>query len=353
MSQVDRGAPTVTIVFLVYNRCEDLRTSLRKMLQESDYPRDLVDVVVVDNASEDGSGDMVASEFPEVRLVRREVNCGVSGINDGFAVATGDYVLALDDDCYLPPDGLRRAIALAGEHEADLVSFAVKSSEREGYRFDKGYRTGLLTYWGCAVVMRREVLERLHGYDPEIFVWANELEFMMRFFDEGFRHLHAPEIVAVHMTRLGAPGTWVDYVGERPYLLNQRHFAYIAAKHLRPRHAAGSLVALVATAVRDGLVLRRQALRGVRAALAGFAHGLRHRQPLRDGAVSRTYRQCFHSFASPWWMSRPPTELVVSAPGRLVRRALGRPEPAHPGRRDDYFAQRARYYPESSATLQM
>ena len=95
------------------------------MTGESDYPRELVDIIVVDNASEDGAAEMVREEFPDVQLIVREENCGVSGWNDGLAVASGDWVLLLDDDCYLPPDGLRRAVLGAREHEADLVSFAV------------------------------------------------------------------------------------------------------------------------------------------------------------------------------------------------------------------------------------
>ena len=79
--------PSVTVVFLVFDRRDELRTSLRKTLHESDYDRSRLDVVVVDNASRDGSADMVAAEFGDVRLLRREVNCGVSGFNDGFAVA--------------------------------------------------------------------------------------------------------------------------------------------------------------------------------------------------------------------------------------------------------------------------
>src|SRR3954454_10421961 len=138
------------------------------MLFESDYPADRFDVIVVDNASDDGSASMVEREFPQVRLIRRPTNCGISGWNDGFAEARGDYVLALDDDCYLPPDGLRQAVAAAEENDADLVSFAVARPGDPDYRFNDGYRTGLLSFWGCAVLMRRSVLERLHGYDPDI-----------------------------------------------------------------------------------------------------------------------------------------------------------------------------------------
>src|SRR3954464_14683262 len=153
------ASPTVTIVFLVYNRREELRISLERMLGDSNYPGDRVDVIVVDNASDDGAAEMVRAEFPDVRLIRREVNVGVSGFNDGFAAARGDYVLALDDDCYLPPEGLRQAVAAAEENDADLVSFAVARPGDPDYRFNDGYRTGLLSFWGCAVLMRRSVLE--------------------------------------------------------------------------------------------------------------------------------------------------------------------------------------------------
>jgi GT2 family glycosyltransferase len=330
--------PAVTIVFLVFNRREQLRESLRRMLAESDYPRDRVDVVVVDNASTDGSAQMVRAAFPEVRLIRRERNSGVSAWNDGFAVAPGDYVLVLDDDCYLPPDGLSRAVAAAQRHRADLVSFGVASAEDGGWRFDHEYRTGLLSFWGCAALMRREVLERLGGYDPEIFVWANELELTIRFFDAGFRHLHAPEIVAVHMKP--AEGDWRGYLRGRAYRINCEHFAYIAGKLLRPRDAAEALVAILAGIVRDALRSERPAIRAFWPALRGFANGLRHRAPVASAAVSRTYRRNFHSFASPWWLSRTPGEMLRGVP-RSKRR------------RERYMQERARFYPTTAATLEL
>jgi GT2 family glycosyltransferase len=342
----------VTIVFLVYNRREELRESLRSMLVDSDYPRERVEVIVVDNASTDGSGEMVAADFPDVRVIPRERNIGVSAWNDGFALARGDYVLVLDDDCYLPADGLSRAVASALEHRADLVSFGVTAAENRGWRFDRKYRTGLLSFWGCAALIRREVLERLGGYDPEIFVWANELEFTIRFFDAGFRHLHAPEIVAVHMKATDG-GDWHEYLRSRAYRINARHFAYIAAKLLRRRDAAEALVAILAGIVRDALRSDLPAGRALWPALHGFAHGLRHRAPVANPRVSRTYRRNFHSFASPWWLSRQPLDLLRGLPDELAAVALRRPRPRHPERRDRYMEERARFYPTAAATLEL
>ncbi len=337
--------PSVTIVFLVYNRRDELRTSLHQMLVESDYDGP-VDVIVVDNASTDGSADMVREDFPQVQLIVRDENVGVSGWNDGFAAASGEWVLALDDDCYLPPDGLRRAIAAADEHQADLVSFKVVSTADPDHVFTEKYRTGLFMFWGCAVLVRRTPLQELEGYDPQIFVWANELEFMLRFFDRGYRHLHLPEVVAQHMKALPPEkATWIE---ERGYRVNARHWGYIAAKLLRRRDAVEALLALLATDVRDGLRVDPVALKAVPDTFKGFVCGLRHRQPLRNPALSRFYRRNFETFASPWWLSRPIGHLLRDLPLEVSRRS----QPQDVGRRDEYYAERARYYPEEPATLQ-
>jgi GT2 family glycosyltransferase len=336
--------PSVSIVFLVYNRREELRESLRRMLFESDYDSDRVDVIVVDNASTDGSAAMVREQFPEVQLMVRDRNCGVSGWNEGLAAARGEFVLALDDDCYLPPDGLRRAVAAAEEQDADLVSFRVVSTHDPEHVFTDKYRTGLFTFWGCAVLMRRSVVEALGGYDPEIFVWANELEFTMRFFDRGFRHLHLPEVAAWHMK---APGSGENRIEERGYRINARHFAYIAAKLMRRRDAAEAFVALLARDIRDCLRKDRVAIKAVPDTVRGFIHGLRHREPLQNAELSRFYRHNFESFASPWWLSRPPSRLIRELPRELLR---GRP--LEVGRWDEFFDDRSTFYPDQPQTLE-
>ncbi len=321
-------SPSVSIVFLVFNRRDELRESLRRM-HAIDYDHDQLEFIVVDNASTDGSAAMVKAEFPEVQLIVRDENCGVSGFNDGFAAATNDYVLALDDDCYLPPDGLKRAITAAREHHADLTSFGVVSAFDPEVRFDRNYRTGLLSFWGCSVLMRREVLDELRGYDPNIFVWANELEFMLRFFDRGFRHLHMPEVVSVHMKGEG------DRVAS--YLLNARNFGYIAAKLLRPRDAGGALLARLANLARDVIRDDRRFVRAIPHVLAGVGKGLSVRSPVLNPEISRVYRRHFVSYASPWRLSRPLIEFV-------------RPRGDTLRRRTEFFDNR--YHPDTAATLE-
>lgn len=336
--------PTVTAVFLAYNRREELLLGLRKTFEELDYEPGLLDVIVVDNASGDGTAEAVRREYPAVHLIERTHNCGVSGWNDGFAVARGEWVVALDDDCYLPRDGLRRAIEEGKRARAQLVSFGVRSSVDTDYRFDVDeYRTGLFTFWGCAVAIRGDALEALHGYDPEIFVWANEVELMLRFFDRGFRHLHLPEVVAVHAK---APGLRQSSFPERPYRFNAQNFGYVAGKLLRGRDAARTLVALVSQSIRDGLRVDKLAFWGALEALKGFLRGVKHRQPVR-AEVSRAYTYNFEDFSTPWEMSR--------SPGEIARDALrpGPPTAGDLGRREQWRADRARFYPEQGGVLEL
>jgi GT2 family glycosyltransferase len=333
------SAPTVTIVVLVYNRREELRRTLHEMLGGCDYDPELVDVVVVDNASEDGSSEMVRSEFPEVKLIRREVNCGISGWNDGFEAATGELVLILDDDCYLPGDGLSRAVAAMQEHEADMVSFAVTASTDPDYRFDLAYKTGLLTFWGCAALVRREVLDEIGGFDPKIFVWAHEVEFMMRFYDRGYRHLHLPEVIAVHM-KDPSGGHGLAYYGSPAYRFNAVNFGYVVARHLRARDAAEALVALLALNVRHAIRIETAGIGVVKDTIVGFARGLRNREPLQNKELSRTYRRDFYSFAGPWRVMRG------------LRERMQPVDPNNPPRPTaEFYEARPELYPDGAASL--
>jgi GT2 family glycosyltransferase len=342
--------PTITIVFLVFNRREELRISLNAMREDSDYPPELVDVVVVDNASTDGSAEMVRESFPDVRLVERTENIGVSAWNDGFAVAGGEWVLALDDDCYLPPDGLRRAVESARAHDADLVSFRVVSDKDPSFVFTELYETGLLSFWGCSVLIRRSVIDRVGGFNPDIFVWAHEMDFMLRFFDAGFRHLHLPEVSAVHMSpiELDEP-----FLRSRRYRVDVGNVAYIVGRYFRARDAAGAVGSMIGTMLREAARIDPAAIRALPHCLKGFARGLTRRTPVRNPAVSRMYRRNMRNFAGPLVYARRPHEFVTHPVRRLAGRLTGRPVAPPRGRRDDWFAERSRYYPATSSTLQL
>jgi GT2 family glycosyltransferase len=333
--------PRVSVVFLAYNRKEQLRESLRRMGEESGYPPDRLELIVVDNASSDGTVEMIRSAYPAVTVVETGANLGAPGWNAGFRIACGDYVLILDDDAYLRRGALEKAVRAAREQDAGLVSFTVVSSYDESYSFTDEYRTGLLSYWGCAALVSRAALKELGGYDPNIFIWANELEFTMRLLDKGFAHLYMPDVVAVHMKE---PEDMVRTPRKVRY--NCRHWAYAAGKLMRPYDAVLTVASLALWTIVEAVARGRTSLKGFLPVFAGFATGLRNRDPVRP-EVSRTYRRNFHSFGWPWRSLRSPAERwrawrgVESVDVQRARLWAA------------YFDERPRFYPEGRASLRL
>ncbi|MGL4649984.1 MAG: glycosyltransferase [Caldilineaceae bacterium] len=104
---------TISVIIVSYNTREDLRLCL-SALRESTLA---AEVIVVENASTDGSADMVRREFPEVVLLEPGRNtwfCG--GNNLGLAAATGDYALLLNPDTIAPPAALETLVAFLDAH---------------------------------------------------------------------------------------------------------------------------------------------------------------------------------------------------------------------------------------------
>jgi glycosyltransferase involved in cell wall biosynthesis len=331
--------PIVSVVFLAYNRRDALFVSLRQMLQEDAYPQDRLEVIVVDNASTDGTAQAVADAFPQVRVIRNAHNDGAPAWNRGFAVAGGEYVLILDDDAYLRPGGLEAAVLAARAHQAGLVSFSVVSSFDEEHRLNDDWPTGLLSFWGCAALLSAQALHAVEGYDPGIFIWANEVDLTMRLLDDGCRHLYLPDVCAVHMKEP------ILEFEPRRYLVNARHHGYIAGKLMRPADAFVAVANIIQRAAVDALTEDRVAVGAVKEVVAGFGAGLRRRRPVRP-VVSAAYRHNFHPFIAPWRFMRTPQD-------RLRARREDDVAERRRHRVESFYDERATFYPSGEASLQL
>jgi glycosyltransferase involved in cell wall biosynthesis len=323
--------PLVTAAILSYNRRDQLAVTLETLRERLDWPADRLEILVVDNASDDGTPEMVRERFPDVALIESGGNLGIAGWNLAFEAANGEWLLVLDDDCHISGDALRRAVAAAREHDAQMVSFDV-DSEVPGVAFSDAYRTGLLSFWGCAVLLDREVARELRGFDADLFIWCHEVEFTMRFLDAGYRHLVMPEVRAQHMKP-------VPPVRVTPHRRNMRNWGYVAAKLLQPRDALLALGSLVVRAGIETMVAPGFAA-GALEAVAGFRAGLRARKPVRP-AVSRLYRRDFLEFTSQF-------RLIAR-----LRHYLPRGGERPPNYREQFWQARERLYPSRSAALRV
>jgi len=125
-SRSDSPAPFVSIVLAVYNRCALTEDFLRKALA---IPYENFEIVVVDDGSADGTPDMVAREFPTVRLLREQGDLWWSkamnvGVRDALTRKPA-YILVMNDDVDFQPDFLQALVSHAKTHPRCLVGSIV------------------------------------------------------------------------------------------------------------------------------------------------------------------------------------------------------------------------------------
>lgn len=110
------ATPKVRLVVLTYNGRDHLERCFEH-LHALDWPRGQLELVLVDNASRDGSAELVGEAFPDVRILRRRTNVGFPANNDAMRDTTSfDYVGLVNDDAFVTPGYLR---ALVDALEAD------------------------------------------------------------------------------------------------------------------------------------------------------------------------------------------------------------------------------------------
>ncbi len=190
--------PLISIVILAWNRKDELKATLDE-ISLTDYGN--YETIVVDNASSDGSSEMIMKHFPRVRLIRLPVNRGIFGYNVGFANARGDYIIVLDDDSHPAQDALRSvADAFARDKNESIAAIAFRIVNNiNGRDYTRSWPEGdWITFWGCGAALRREALENCGYYDEDFFIYANEYDLSIRMLNAGYRVVYRPDIIGYH-----------------------------------------------------------------------------------------------------------------------------------------------------------
>lgn len=227
-------APLVSVVIASYNTCALLRECLRSL--EACPSRSEWEVYVVDNASCDGSAEMVEREFPQVRLLRNVRNRGYAYANNlALRQARGRYLLLLNPDTVVAPNAIDHLVA-ALEADPDAAIAGPKLIRPDGsldlacrrsfptpsvalYRllglsklFPRSRRFARynLTYLdpdepgevdavvGACMLVRAAAMARVGLLDERFFMYGEDLDWAYRFRQDGWRVLYRPEAVVVH-----------------------------------------------------------------------------------------------------------------------------------------------------------
>ena len=227
--------PELSIIIVSYQTREHLRNCLRSIFGSRQRTR--YEVRVVDNASTDGSAEMVAREFPAVHLVRNTENVGFARANNqALAEARGEFLLLLNPDTLVPDAALDTCIDFLREHpEAGIVGCRLVRADgsldlacRRSFPtpFDGFCRaTGLsalfprsrlfarynLTYLdehrttevdavnGAFMLVRAEAARAVGPLDERFFMYMEDLDWCWRFRAAGWKVYYHPAATVVHL----------------------------------------------------------------------------------------------------------------------------------------------------------
>lgn len=267
--------PVVSIIILNWNNAPDTLECLTSVLAQ-DYPS--FSALVVDNGSADDSASVIRSRFPNIPVLETDKNLGYAGGNNlGMRSAfesDAEYALLLNDDTVLDRCMLSRLVETAqADARIGFVGPMVYSAaqpehiQSAGGKIDRfwiathrGFReadAGQFSEpaevdWlvGCAIMVKRQVVERIGDLDVRFFSYVEELDWCVRARRAGYRIVHVPAARLWHKrtARFDGPAPYVTYYMYRNQLL------------LLSKHKAGLLPQLV-NSIRTARTLASWSLR--------------------------------------------------------------------------------------------
>jgi GT2 family glycosyltransferase len=209
----------VTMVIATRNRVAELRRTLDRLAALPEKPP----VIVVDNASHDGTAATVESEYPDVTVLRLRRNHRAAARNRGVRRAATRYVAFSDDDSWWDAGSLRRACGLLDRHpEVGAVAArtlvgaaAADDPVNEALAASPLPADGLpgprvLGFLGCAVVARRDAFLRAGGYRPMLGIGGEEELLALDLAAAGWAAVYDATVTARHF-----PSPARDVAGRR------------------------------------------------------------------------------------------------------------------------------------------
>lgn len=198
----------VAVVMITRNRADEALRTLRRLRSLPERPR----IVVVDNASEDGTAVRLRAAFPNIRVIACPVNLGAAGRTLGVLSLDAPYVAFCDDDAWWAPGSLRRAadlldanprlavlnarILVGDAEEEDPISAEMAASPLPPVPSIPAAR--LLSFLAGASVLRRSAYVDAGGFEPRLLIGGEEELLAVDLASAGWDMAYVPDLVVHH-----------------------------------------------------------------------------------------------------------------------------------------------------------
>ncbi len=259
----------VTVIVVNYNGRHFLADCLTALDRQT-LPRHRFEVLIVDNASTDGSAAFIRETFPHIRIVEAGTNLGFTGGNNlGIRLARGRHVVLLNNDTRVAPDWLERLLMAAqGERIGGVVSrlLFLDDPKRVNSTGLVPYRDGRVgdrdlhrstgeadpptgeVFGGCgaSLLLTRGLLDDIGWFDPAMFMYYEDVDLAWRGQLRGWRFVYARESICYHACG-GASAA-----AQSPFVMWQieRNRAWVNMRNAGPFEAVWAGVGLVLRAGR-------------------------------------------------------------------------------------------------------
>ncbi|HEU4792485.1 MAG TPA: glycosyltransferase [Nitrolancea sp.] len=311
-----RDGLDLSLIIVSYNVRDLLISCLESIRASLASSRLNSEIIVVDNASSDGSPDAVRQRFPSVRLIENGANLGFAAANNrGILDAGGRTLLLLNPDTTVPPGAMETLTGYLDDHPdtgvvGPRLAYPDGSTQPSRRRFPN-LLTGLLEstivqdYWrenpaarryyladqpegvtqdvdwlvGACLAVRREVIDQVGLLDDAFFMYSEETEWCHRVRKAGWRIVYLPEATIVHHEGASSlqdvPARQINFDTSR-VLLFERLYGRRVAQLLRG-YLLGTYIARLGIEGTKGLIGHKRALRRTRVALywRALTNGLR------------------------------------------------------------------------------
>lgn len=218
--------PTVSVIVPNFNGRDYLDECLKSIFSAK-YPHEKLEVIVVDNASNDGSVDFIKKEFTDVRVIANDKNMGFApAINIGAKSSGGECLVVMNNDLRVHDDWLVELVAaissgsevgcagsLVLNWDGDKIDFAGGVVNFEGKGFQIGYGENTDDYLsklssspyprylfvnGSSFIVRRSLFDEVGGMDEDFFAYYDDIDFGWRIWLAGCCVVLAPKSVVYH-----------------------------------------------------------------------------------------------------------------------------------------------------------
>jgi GT2 family glycosyltransferase len=298
--------PSVCVVLVNWHTARDTIECVES-LRASDYPN--LRTIVVENGSTDNSLELIRRSVPSVTLIDTGANLGFTGGNNAgiktALVAGADYVMLLNNDTVVAPNLISQLVATAQSDESigivtgKILQYGRPTVWSAGTSLDRRFLTVRLQGYGlpdvnlehaprdvpwitgCAMLIRRAVLDRVGFLDDALYLSAEDLDYSLKVVGAGYRLVYDPRAILWHKESVSAGGNDAPryvYYQTRNLLLVHNRWAVNWAHLLATR-----LYSFLYFAKRFTSFLARRRFRSI----AGLAYGIR--DGLRGTVGAREY----------------------------------------------------------------